>query len=290
MVNIIIDPDNCNLCEVCTTVCTRKLLQMEDDMIKVSPEMCNLCGHCKAVCPENAITISDLNPDEFEPAPLKSDIPAPGPLLAFFRSRRSTRLYKKDSVERDKLAKIIEAGRFAPTGGNRQPLEYTVIETPEILGKVRDGCIEFHAGNAEKLLATLAEKEKQGESLSEIDQAMRQYAESWPLRLQLNRQGIDTLFYHAPVLVVVHANSEIAPAPEVDAGLAAMQMALMAESLGLGTCYNGFLIMAAQSSSELKGLIQIPEKSIPAIAFVIGYPDIEYVKLVSRNPARVNWI
>jgi nitroreductase/NAD-dependent dihydropyrimidine dehydrogenase PreA subunit len=290
MANIIIDSDNCTLCEICTTVCTRKLLQMEDDMIKVSPEMCNLCGHCKAVCPENAVTISDLDADEFEPVPSKSHIPEPDPLLAFFRSRRSTRLYKKDPIERDKLVKIIEAGRFAPTGGNRQPLEYAVIETAEILGKVRDTCIEHHAGNADILLATLADKEKQGESLTEIDQAMRQYAESWPFRLELNRQGIDTLFYHAPTLIVVHANSEIAPAPEVDAGLAAMQMALMAESLGLGTCYNGFLIMAAQSSSELKGLMQIPEKNIPAIAFAIGYPDIEYVRLVSRDPARVKWI
>ncbi|MBW2623136.1 MAG: nitroreductase family protein, partial [Deltaproteobacteria bacterium] len=66
--------------------------------------------------------IPGLNPDEYEPAPSKSEIPAPEPLLAFFRSRRSTRRYKKDSVERAKLEKIIEAGRFAPTGGNRQPL------------------------------------------------------------------------------------------------------------------------------------------------------------------------
>ena len=290
MANIVIDHDICTLCEICTTICTRKLLQIEDDRIKVSPETCNLCGHCQAVCPENAIVISDLNSDEYEPVPLKADMPESGPLLAFFRSRRSTRLYKKDTVEKDKLLKIIEAGRFAPTGGNRQPLEYAVIETPEVLGLVRDRCIELHAENAETLLSGLAEKEKRGESLTTIDLAMRQYAQSWPFRLQLNRKGIDTLFYHAPVLIVVHANSEIAPAPEVDAGLAAMQMALIAESMNLGTCYNGFLIMAAQNSTELKGLMQIPEKNIPAIAFTVGYPDIEYVRLVSRNPASVKWV
>jgi len=193
-------------------------------------------------------------------------------------------------VERERLLQIIEAGRFAPTGGNRQPIEYAVIESKEVLDQVRDRCIQFHADGAENILSVLAEKEKRGETLTGSDLAMRGYAQAWPLRLQLNRQGIDTLFYHAPVLLVLHADVEASPGPEVDAGLAAMQMALVAEAQGLGTCYIGFLIGAAQQSPELKRLMQIPEKNLPIVSMVTGYPDVSFHRLVSRNQARISWV
>jgi nitroreductase/NAD-dependent dihydropyrimidine dehydrogenase PreA subunit len=287
---ITINHDACTLCETCFDVCTRKLFSRKGDLIEVVQGICSLCGHCKAVCPEDAIDIAGLNPNEYEPVPAQEDIPAPDPLLAFFRSRRSTRIYRKSPIEREKLGKIIEAGRFAPTGGNRQPLEYTVVETPEVLGKVRDKCINFHVKNAEIQLANLAEKVKQGQHLSAPEEAMKQYAEAWPWRLKQNKKGIDTLFHHAPVLIVIHANTDVAPTPEIDAGIASTQMVLMAESLGLGTCYIGFLVAAAQESSEIKDLLEISENDKPVVAFVVGYPDVAYLRLVSRNPARVNWI
>jgi nitroreductase/NAD-dependent dihydropyrimidine dehydrogenase PreA subunit len=290
MVNIQIDPEACVLCEACVDICVRRRLSRDGDAIKVAQEPCNLCGHCKALCPEDAITLTDLVNDEWRPVPDKEDIPEPEKLLAFFRTRRSTRRYKKDSVEKEKLTQIIEAGRFAPTGGNRQSLEYTVVETPDPLAKIRNRCVEFHAAGAEKLLAMLAEKEKRGDTLTGADLAMGAYAQAWPFRLQLLRQGTDTLFFGAPVLIVLHADVEASPGPEIDAGLAAMQMGLMAQSLGLGTCYNGFLIGAAQQSAELKKLLEIPEKNLPVVSFVAGYPNVHYERLVSRNPARIRWI
>jgi len=290
MEDIQINPELCVLCETCVDICNRRRLSRDGERIKVDPEPCNLCGHCKAICPEDAITLTGLNNDECTPVPDRSDIPAPDKLLAFFRSRRSTRRYGTDRVEREKLLQIIEAGRFAPTGGNRQSLQYTVVETPEILDRVRDRCIEFHAEGAERLLTMLADKEEKGESLTGADLAARAYAQAWPFRLQLNRQGIDTLFYHAPVLIVLHADPEASPGPEVDAGLAAMQMALVAEAQGLGTCYIGFLIGAAQQSAALRQLMQMPERNLPIVSLITGYPNVKFERLVSRNPARIDWV
>lgn len=290
MLDIHIDPEACVLCGTCIDICTRRRLSIDENTIRIASEPCNLCGHCKAVCPEDAVTFPGLDNEECVPAPDRTEIPSPDNLLAFFRSRRSMRRYTENAVEREKLAQIIEAGRFAPTGGNRQPLEFAVIETEEILHAVRDRCVEFHAGNAEKLLSALADKEKAGQALTPAELAMQAYSQAWPFRLQLLREGVDTLFYGAPSLIVLHADVEASPGPEIDAGLAAMQMGLMAESLGLGTCYNGFLIGAAQQSSELKGLMQIPEKNLPVVSFTVGYPDVKYERLVSRNPARVVWV
>lgn len=51
--------------------------------------------------------------------------------MGLFRSRRSVRIFRGDPVEKDKLERIIQAGRFAPTGGHRQSLHYVVLHTTE---------------------------------------------------------------------------------------------------------------------------------------------------------------
>ena len=40
------------------------------------------------------------------------------------KERFSTRMFKSDSVEDDKLEKILNAGRLAPTAKNLQPQKY----------------------------------------------------------------------------------------------------------------------------------------------------------------------
>ena len=285
----IIDHDKCTLCELCIEDCVRQNLWLSDDIIKVS-DNCNQCGHCKAVCPEDAIEIPGLEPSEYEPMPGKDVIPAPDQLLAFFRTRRSTRIYKNDSVEKEKLAKIIEAGRFAPTGGNRQSLQYTAIHTREMVAKVRNLTVEVLAEQGRIMEQGLKEKEERGETLSLAETAMKRYAINFQFMVQLNKEGSDRLFYHAPSLILLHADPAESPNPEIDAGLAAMQMALMAESLGLGTCYIGFLVMACGLSTELKQLVQIPQNNNIPITFVTGYPDMTYERLVARNQPRVTWL
>jgi len=45
------------------------------------------------------------------------------------KKRYSVRAYKPDPVEEDKLARILEAARIAPTAANRQAFRIIVIET-----------------------------------------------------------------------------------------------------------------------------------------------------------------
>lgn len=50
---------------------------------------------------------------------------------ALIRARYSVRAYKPDPVEDDKLTRILEAARLAPTAANRQAFRVIVIETAE---------------------------------------------------------------------------------------------------------------------------------------------------------------
>lgn len=52
------------------------------------------------------------------------------------RKRCSIRKYKGQKVESFKLAQILEAGRIAPTGCNRQPFKILVCDNEESLTKI----------------------------------------------------------------------------------------------------------------------------------------------------------
>lgn len=47
------------------------------------------------------------------------------------RKRRSIRKFKDQPVEEEKLNRVLEAGRLAPSAGNRQEWKYIVVRDPE---------------------------------------------------------------------------------------------------------------------------------------------------------------
>ena len=56
--------------------------------------------------------------------------------LELVNTRYAVRSYTSQPVEEAKLAKILEAGRMAPTGGNLQPQRLVVVRQPEGLQKL----------------------------------------------------------------------------------------------------------------------------------------------------------
>jgi nitroreductase len=58
-------------------------------------------------------------------------------IFATIRKRRSIRLYKKKPVEKEKLNRILEAGRLAPSAGNKQPWRFIVVTDKKAKEKLR---------------------------------------------------------------------------------------------------------------------------------------------------------
>ena len=56
--------------------------------------------------------------------------------LELVNTRYAVRSYTSQPIENDKLTKILEAGRMAPTGGNLQPQRLVVVRQPEGLQKL----------------------------------------------------------------------------------------------------------------------------------------------------------
>jgi nitroreductase len=76
---------------------------------------------------------------------------------AAIKGRRSVRTYKSQEVESDKLDKVLEAGRLAPSANNRQEWKFIVVKDPETKKKlVRAAFDQSFIGQAPIVLAACA--------------------------------------------------------------------------------------------------------------------------------------
>lgn len=61
-------------------------------------------------------------------------------VLHTIRDRRSTREYLDQPVSKEAIRRIVEAGRLAPSGANRQPWHFVVIDDPKVKHNMRSIC------------------------------------------------------------------------------------------------------------------------------------------------------
>jgi 5,6-dimethylbenzimidazole synthase len=59
-------------------------------------------------------------------------------LMEIIKQRRTTRVYKPDSIPEEFIHKVIEAARWAPTGANTQPFEFVVVKDKEVKEQINN--------------------------------------------------------------------------------------------------------------------------------------------------------
>lgn len=125
---ITIDKEKCIGCELCCKDCPSHVLTIQNGKATVMSDQCLKCGHCIAICPRDAFIISGYDMEEVKPYDEQNFGINENVLLNTIKFRRSIRQYKKKQVEKDIIEKIIEAGRFTPTGSNKQNIRYVIVE------------------------------------------------------------------------------------------------------------------------------------------------------------------
>ncbi len=287
---ISIDKNLCNSCGICVDICPRRILRLGQESVEVSDQaLCMVCGHCKAVCPKNAPGFTTGNED-FELLSPKEEILSPLDFLHLARRRRSIRQYKEKPVEKEKAEMIVQAGRYSPTGGNRQACEYTVISGRKTLDEVCTLAIQQLLNEARVIREVFNRHERFKEPVPEEYISKKVLPSVWERIGRAWEGGQDQLLYHAPSLILIHVNEESATTGVIDAAIASMNMIYMAETLGLGACYIAFLVWAVQRSKSLQTFLKIPASNRLHIAFTVGYPKIKYLRLAARRPAKVTWL
>jgi nitroreductase len=181
-------------------------------------------------------------------------------LDACIKGRRSVRAYTDEPVSKEQMEAVLDAGTWAPTGMNREPWQFIIIEDKKLIKLVSDET---------KLL---------------VKQAM-------PPLVERFSTDADIICYNAPTLVLVctEKDPQWANVNLLDCVLAAENMFLKAYELGLGTCYMGFVALL-NSKPEVLRKIGIPENLEMTVPFIIGHPKVKQGKGKRQKPNVIKWI
>lgn len=135
-------------------------------------------------------------------------------VLECIKTRRSCRSFSKAVVEDKILEQVIEAGRFAPSGGNSQTVHFMVITNEQVLDE----------------LAALVQQEF---SKMEIYDGM--YG-SLINSIRLSKKG-GYRFHYDPYALIVVANKKTYGNAMADSSCALENMMIACNELELGSCW-----------------------------------------------------
>lgn len=166
-------------------------------------------------------------------------------------TRRSTRSYSSTPVESEKLEKIIEAGRYAPSGGNNQTNHFLIVQNPDVLHK----------------LAKLAE-----DAFAKMEVTEQTYS-SLKSSIMQSKKGGYVFYYHAPVLIIV-ANQKNYGNNIADSAVAVENMMIAANALDLGSCWINQLKWLNEEPTVLNYLRELGLKENERVysSMIVGYP------------------
>ena len=155
--------------------------------------------------------------------------------LDLVSSRQSVRAFDPDrSVEKEKIERIIEIARLAPSACNAQPWSFVVVDDPELKNKVADATSSRVLG-------------------------MNHFTKQAPVHLLLVEEKVN-------ISSGIGGWIKKKDFAQMDLGIVAAHIVLAAEAEGLGTCIVGWF-----DEDKVKDLLHIPASKRVWLDIVIGY-------------------
>jgi nitroreductase/NAD-dependent dihydropyrimidine dehydrogenase PreA subunit len=274
-----IDRAKCIHCGQCRRVCIARAI--DHGKFTFDEELCSLCSHCLAVCPKGAITHEGMTGST-----MSTSVISPESFEDLVKQRRSVRLYREEPIPGELLERLVELLKYSPTGTNTQEVYTTVITEKKKLEWVSDRVMEFFQGTAGLFFNALTLpffKLFMGRN-----KAIKLYRYKKHFFTRYD-DGEDIMSHGAPALFIFHAPKG-SSTPEQDCVIWAANLVLHAETLGLGTCYNGFLVHGINMLGRIKKSLSIARNHRVYATVLAGLPAVEYKRCVVRKPASVNII
>jgi ferredoxin len=293
-----IDEERCTACGLCVQVCKGGPLTMQGGYSSSGGRVhvdqtrywgCIGCGHCMTVCPQGCILVEgrDLSPQD------RIEIPAPAAragyesLYALLLSRRSTRAFRDQEVEREVIDQILDAASTAPMGIPPSEVSVLVLSGREAVTAFRDDLLNgmqsmrwMFSPFVLALLRPFLGRETAKLFKSFVAPAVDAYVDQ-------DRQGADWFFYDAPLALYFYASRYADPADPLIPATYAM---LAGESLGLGSCMLGFPAYVLQYHRKLRTKYNLPHKIQPGIVVIFGYPALRHRRALKRRFAQVQYL
>ena len=162
-------------------------------------------------------------------------------LIGLMKERWTARKFKNKEIDEDDLEKIIEAGRWAPSGGNKQPWELIVIKDDQTKEKIG----EIYA-----------------EGLGLSDPPKRFTSPPVLIAVGIDKRTIDSYPEDMPADFIIYASI----------GAMVQNMSLVAASMGLSLSWG---TQPKTMEDDIKELLELPDHIYIPDILQLGYPDQE---------------
>lgn len=184
-------------------------------------------------------------------------------------TRRSIRTYKEEQISDEQLNAVLEAAKYAPSGGNSQTSRFTVVQNKEKL---------------EELNSLVRESFKR----LKVDEKTYRSKKSGKIAAENDKYKF---YYNAPTLIIVSNDREYSNCM-ADSAIALENILLSAHSLGLGACFINQLTWFCDDKNIRKVLtgMGIPENYVVCGSAIVGYNSGNMPKAAPRTEGTVNII
>ncbi len=173
--------------------------------------------------------------------------------------RRAIRRFDERQIDEELLQQILQAGLYAPSAGGKQGVIFAVCQDKEVnerLGKIKRANSNPHMATAKNYVS------KEQPSIADDPKLIN-------------------AFYDAPTVITMFAPKNFLFSVD-DCAVAAENMMLAADSLGIGSCYigQGWTAFADSYGQEVLRKWEIRTDYYAVMQLLLGYP-----KADDKHPA-----
>lgn len=171
-------------------------------------------------------------------------------MLEMIVSRQSDRRYSDKPVEKEKLCRVIDAGRMAPSACNAQPWKFVVVTDPGLLKRIAEAA-------STKLLN------------------MNKFVAQAPVMIVVVREKPN-------VVSKIGGTIKNKDYSLIDIGIASENICLQARAEGLGSCMIGWF-----DEIQVRKVLGIPKTKRVELIITLGYSLSEYRTKKRKPPEEV---
>lgn len=269
--NFIVNESQCIGCGQCVKVCPGGILSLNqhkkveiEDFEEFGWNGCWKCEHCLAVCPTGAISIFGHKPEKSLPMGDPKDMSAT--VNTLIANRHSCRRYLDKNVDKDIIDDMLKRLANAPNGGNKQQVEFTLIDDKEQMNKFRQ--IAY---------ARMEELAKNDIYPEGFDKQSYEDMKRWEETVRP-----DMLFCGAPHILIPHVPLGKGE-PIQDVIIAGTYFEFLLASRGLGAVMMTFPLDALNQIPKIKAMLKIPDYHYIGMIIGFGYPEIKYKRGVQKE-------